>query len=114
MDPPPGRVVFVDAGLPQCVGSPGAFLAHLKSLARGAVLPPWSEWFGPQVLETLVPDPEQRRAVVAELPRLPLSYFDARISVPDDWAATAGSYILLSEAYREDANAAAARGWPVI
>lgn len=118
MEEPLSRVVFVDAGMPPPRGAtelmPEAFAAHLKGLAHDGVLPPWSEWFGPGTLEGLVPDAAQRNAVVTDLPTLPLAYFDGTVPVPDGWSAIDGTYILLSEIYRTDANAAAARGWPVI
>lgn len=118
MHPPPTRLVFVDAGLPPDSGHaplmPATYLSSLRVLAQDGVLPPWSEWFGPDVIETLVPDAERRAAVVASLPRVPLSYFESQVHLPHDWSAVDGAYILLSEAYRSDATAAASHGWPVI
>lgn len=81
---------------------------------RDGLLPPWPEWFEPGTMERLIPDSVRRDTVVAELPRLPLSYFQARVPIPDGWATAPSAYILLSEAYRYEAEQAAARGWPVI
>ena len=114
----PSRLVFVDAGLPPANGEsalvPEEFLGAVTALGQDGLLPPWSEWFEPGTMETLIPDPDRRDAVVAELPRLPLSYFQARIPVPDGWSTAPCAYVLLSEAYRHEADKAASRGWPVI
>ena len=112
------RLVFVDASLPPTDGEsalvPEQFLGALTALAQDGVLPPWSEWFEPGTMETLIPDPVRRDAVVAELPRLPLSYFQGWVPVPHGWATAPCTYVLLSEAYRHEAEQAAARAWPVI
>jgi hypothetical protein len=114
----PSSLVFVDATLPPPTGetplAPEQFLPVLTALAQEGLLPPWSEWFEPGTMETLIPDRRRREAVLAELPRLPLSYFRARVPMPHGWASAAGAYVLLSEAYRHDADQAASRGWPVI
>ncbi len=114
----PSRLVFVDASLPPTDGesalAPEQFLGALTGFAQDGLLPPWSEWFEPGTMERLIPDSVRRDAVVAELPRLPLSYFQARVPMPDGWATAPSAYILLSEAYRYEAEQAAARGWPVI
>jgi hypothetical protein len=114
-----GPLVFVDADLPPETGEatlmPAEILAELRSLAPDGVLPPWSDWFGPGVMRELVPDDAKRAVVTAELPSLPLSYFEARVPVPAGWVAAPGGYVLLSEeAYGGQAAAAAARGWPVV
>jgi hypothetical protein len=119
MSPRPARLVFVDAGVPPVSGTtpliPERFAEHLRTLADDGLLPPWSEWFGPGALDSLIPDIERRAAVVADLPELPLSYFDGRVAMPDGWSAAAdGAYLLSSETYRPDADEAASRGWPVI
>jgi hypothetical protein len=116
MNPPPGRLVFVDAILPPEEGERSVsvpLLQHLRRIEIEGRLPPWSEWFGPGVMEELIPDDYLRRAVVAEMPRLPLSYFEAVIPVPSGWTRTSCRYVLLSEAYREEAVEATSRGWQV-
>ena len=117
--PPPKRLVFVDAALPPEHGQtalvPEKFAEHLRRLARGGVLPPWSEWFGSDVIAALIPDEQRRHEFVADMPEVPLSYFDARITLPEGWSAAAnGAYILLSDIYRPDADEAMSRGWPVV
>lgn len=118
LNPWPARLVFVDATVPPANGPaalvPEQFLEPLTALAQDGILPPWSEWFEPGTMETLIPGPARREVVLAELPRLPLSLFRARIPMPHGWASAACAYIHLSDAYREDAAGAASRGWPVI
>jgi hypothetical protein len=59
-----------------------------------------------------VPDPTRRTAIEADEPRVPLSFYEAprpRAPLP----AHAG-YVLLSEAYRAEAERATALGWAVV
>jgi pimeloyl-ACP methyl ester carboxylesterase len=117
MAPSPARLVFVDAGVPPAGGEatliPGEMLDSLRRLARDGMLPRWSEWFGPEAMEALMPDRHRRHAVLAELPEVPLSYFEARVPMPGEWSSADGAYVLLSDPYRPDAVEAASRGWPV-
>jgi len=116
MDPPPQRLVFVDAILPPEEGErsvSASLLQHLRTIETEGRLPPWSEWFGPGIMEDLIPDDDLRSAVVAELPELPISYFEGVIPVPSGWVRTSCRYVLLSEAYREEAAEATSRGWQV-
>jgi hypothetical protein len=110
--------VFVDAGVPPTRGDaelmPSEFLIGLRALADDGMLPKWSDWFGPGVMEQLIPDAERRAAVCAELPHLPLTYFDSRVPVPRGWSSGRNAYVLLSEQYRADSAEAARRGWPVV
>src|SRR5215469_3229729 len=110
-------LIFVDADIPPEDGEttlvPGEFLEVLRGLASGGFLPPWSDWFGPDSFQELIPDEQARRIVSAELPALPLSYFEARVPVPIGWTSTRSGYILLSEAYAEQASKAEASSWPV-
>jgi hypothetical protein len=117
LDPAP-RLVFVDAGVPPTHGDaallPEDLLARLRTIAVDGRLPKWSEWFGPEAIEQLVPDARVRDAVVAELPRLPVRYFESCVPMPSGWNDLDCSYVLLSEVYRADATEAAARGWPTV
>jgi Alpha/beta hydrolase family len=110
-------LVFVDADVPPDAGQarlmPDAYLDPLRALAVDGILPKWSTWFGPEAMRELVPDGARRAIVSAELPQLPLSYFEKSVPVPAGWANEGAGYVLLSEAYEESAAAAAARGWPV-
>jgi hypothetical protein len=110
-------LVFVDCFLPPASGSlrlaPPGLTDQLAALATGGVLPPWSSWFGEGAMRELVPDDRLRTALEDEMPRLPLSYFDASVPVPDGWDAYPCAYLLLTDPYRESAADARGRGWPV-
>jgi hypothetical protein len=110
-------LVFVDADIPPEAGEttpvPDEFLEFLRGLAHGGVLPPWSQWFGPDSMRELIPDDRTREIVSAELPAVPLSYFETRVPVPAGWTSARCGYVLLSEAYAEQASKAAASGWSV-
>jgi hypothetical protein len=111
------RIVFVDAGLPPCEGPATAsadFLDHLRGLAIDGVLPTWSTWWGEGVMEMLVPDDGRRAALEAEMPEIPLAFFESSFDVPEGWCQTRGSFLLLSEPYREDATRAHSLGWPTV
>jgi hypothetical protein len=111
-------LVFVDSDVPPESGeaplAPPEFLEFLRGLAAGGRLPPWSEWFGRDAMAELVPDDDIRAVVLAELPALPLSFFEDRAPVPAGWTASRCGYVLLSEAYAEQAAKAEANGWPVV
>lgn len=114
-----GPLIFVDADIPPDSGDvalmPTEILARLRTVAVDGILPPWSDWFGPDAMRELVPDGDCRAQITAELPNVPLAYFEARVPVPPGWTAAGGGYVLLSEeAYGDQAATAAARGWPVI
>ena len=83
-------------------------------MAADGQLPKWSDWFGRDAIRVVVPNDEQREAIVAELPQLPLGYFEQSVPMPDAWATYPCAYVLLSEPYRQDAAEARARGWPTI
>jgi hypothetical protein len=113
----PYQMMFVDAGVPPCEGTfcaGGDFLGTLRDLATNGVLPVWSQWFGEGVLEALVHDDRRRREIETELPQVPLAFYEAPIDLPPDWCTSQGAYVLLSEAYRQDASRAASLGWPVV
>jgi hypothetical protein len=111
------RIVFVDAGLPPCEGPVAAsagFLDQLRGLAIDGVLPRWSTWWGEDVMEMLVPADDRRAALEAELPKIPLAFFESPFDVPEGWCQTRGSFLLLSEPYRDDAKRAHSLGWPTV
>jgi len=112
-------LMFVDSRLPppagrSPLGAPG-FTGQLRAMATDGLLPRWSRWFGPDAMRELVPDERLRADLEAEMPRLPLSYFEAAVPLPDEWATRCPcAYLLLSALYRESAAAARANRWPVI
>jgi hypothetical protein len=114
----PGPLVFVDAGVPPEAGEaelmPAEFLSELRAMAIDGMLPRWSDWFGPAVMNDLIPDGSKRAIVAGELPRLPVSFFEVPVPAPVGWSSGGCGYVQLSEPYAGEAAAAASRGWPVI
>lgn len=111
-------LVFVDAALPPASGSaplaPAEFMQQLRALAIEGVLPQWSTWFGEDGILGLVPDEGVRAELEREMPRLPLSYFEASVPMPDGWDEQPCAYLLLSsDQYGDSAAEARGRGWPV-
>ncbi|WP_432994053.1 alpha/beta fold hydrolase [Dactylosporangium sp. CA-233914] len=110
--------VFVEAALPARSGptrpATDERLAVLRGMAEDGILPQWTEWWDPAGLPALFPDPETWRAVSAEQPRLPLSYYEQPVPNPPGWERLPCGYIRFSPAYEKVAAEARDRGWPVI
>lgn len=45
----------------------------------------WLEWWPDDVVEDLVPDVEDRAALLADMPSLPRAFYDESVPVPDCW-----------------------------
>ncbi|MFC4068383.1 alpha/beta hydrolase [Actinoplanes subglobosus] len=123
--------VFVDASLPARRGmTPGVSPALLETARRkadGGRLPPWSQWWDQEEIARMFPDPQTMRAICEEQPRLPLSFFEQPIPVPDGWDERPCAFLTFRED-RTGSNDAAEdategddpkvrdareRGWPV-
>jgi hypothetical protein len=66
-------------------------------------------------MQTLVVDNERRSLIEGgELPSVPLAFFEASMTAPADWCTRDSAFVLLSDAYRSDAQRAASIGWPVV
>ena len=111
--------IFVDAGLPmpgqawmQTV--PPGLAARVREMAdaRGW-LPPWPQWWGDEALAGLIPDQEARRHFAEGCPPLPLAMFEEIHPPAPRWPDAPGAYLLLSEAYQDQAARARELGWPV-
>jgi hypothetical protein len=110
------HAVFVDAGLPPDHSPATAaadFLDRLRVLAVDGTLPKWSSWWSPDVMAALVPDDVRRAQLDAELPEVPLAFYEVAMELPTGWARRSSSFLLLSEAYRAHADRARSLGWPL-
>lgn len=108
------HAVFVDAGLPpdNSPATAGADIVdRLRVLAVDGTLPKWSTWWGPDVMRALIPDDARRAQVDAELPGVPIAFYEVAMEFPTDWPRRSSSFLLLSEAYRADADKARSLGW---
>jgi Alpha/beta hydrolase family len=108
--------VFVDAMLPQPGRSwfdtaPPGLAAQLRGLADHGLLPPWHEWFPPGSLEALVPDPARRLRLIAEIPRLPLAYFDEPAPPARFAESVACAFLRLGAPFDPAADKAERLGW---
>ncbi len=116
----PVPCVFVDAQLPRAPDecpddqpdSDDWFVAHVRSLAVDGGLPRWSEWWGPKVWESLVPDPSRRVELASVLPRVTLAAVEEAPPPPVRWSGPA-AYLRFSGMYRAEADDAKGRGWIV-
>jgi hypothetical protein len=110
--------VFVDATVPSEDGPmPNTgedFLPFLRGLADPeGWLPRWTDWWEAEDVSGLFPDPLTRDIVTAELPRLPLAYYEEKVPVPQGWDDHPCRYLQFSAGYEGEARAAAKRGWQV-
>ncbi|MPY78988.1 MAG: alpha/beta fold hydrolase [Actinophytocola sp.] len=108
--------VFVDALLPHPGRSwfdtaPAELRERLSGLAHAGWLPPWHEWFPPGTVDALLPDATVRESFFAEIPTLPLAYFEEVAPDAPSWHTVRCGYLRLSAAYDERANEAEQRGW---
>ncbi len=111
-------VVFADAALPPVATSievaPSWLRDHVRPLAVDGVLPPWSAWWGADVMSDLVPDAGLRAAIEAEMPYLPLAYLEQVVTVPNGWSdGISCAYLWCSDGYSAEAMQATERGWRV-
>ena len=110
-------LIFVDAQLPPASGTvPPAepeFLTFIRTLpVVDGRLPRWSEWWGGDVLSTVIPDAQARKRFQQSEPRLTPTWFDDTVDVPE-WSGIPASYVQTSTNYSAQAQAARERGWPV-
>jgi len=111
--------VFVDAGLPIPGQSwmdtvPAELSAQVRDMADAqGWLPPWSQWWGDEVLAELLPDPRMRQDFAVGCPRLPLAMFREVHPAAPPWPVAPAAYLQLSEAYEDEAATARKLGWPV-
>ena len=114
---PVAGCLFVDTPLPARAGAtPVAspeFLAFLRAKAVDGRLPQWTQWWDDADVAPMFPDPQTRRAVSAEQPRLPLSYYEAQVPAPAGWDAAPCGYLLFGPPYEPEAEEAGRRGWDV-
>ena len=111
--------VFVDAILPQPGRSwfdtaPPELAAQLRGLSDDGLLPPWQDWLAPESLAELVADPALRRRFVAEIPRLPLAYFEELAPQTQFADSVTCAFVRLGAPFDRAADKADRLGWRVI
>jgi pimeloyl-ACP methyl ester carboxylesterase len=108
--------VFVDAMLPQpgrswFATAPPGTEAQLRGMAVDGVLPLYHEWFPPGALAELVPDPARRRRLIAEVPRLPLAYFEEPAPPAQFADSVACAFLRFGAPFDRAADRAERLGW---
>src|SRR5262249_26064705 len=119
VDRPVRAALFVDAVLPRpgrtwFETAPQALGDRIRGLSVDGRLPPWDRWWPPESIAEHLPEASLRARFAAELPRLPLAYFEERVPEAEGWDSIPCGYVQLSDAYDETAREAAARGWPTV
>lgn len=110
----PVHGVFVDAQLPHPSRSwfdvaPRALRNRMLAMADDGVLPPYQEWV-PGALEETLPDAHVRAEFVAELPRVPVAYFEEP-APRTRRLGRGGAYLRFTAAHDDAADKAQRRGW---
>lgn len=111
-------VIFVDAVLPPSHGYGPLAAPALLDLLREKVdddgfLPVWTRWWEEADLMDLFPDAPTRARVEVEQQRLPLSYFESALSIPQGWDDIPGAYLAFGDTYATERDQAAQRQWSV-
>ena len=108
--------VFVDAIVPDCTTgfTPSArFLEFVDAVPiEGGRLAPWHTWWPEDTLAELVPDEQLRRELIADIPRVPRSFYDVHVAVPRSWWTKPSAYLQLSDTYDDERTRVQAWGWP--
>ena len=71
-------------------------------------------WFGPDAIAELVPDPDTRGALCADIPGVPLSYLAETAPREPGSQRVSTCYLRLSDAYLDAQAVAIGAGWPTM
>jgi len=108
-------LLFVDAVVPAIDRphqTPAALLPMLDAHTTDGRLAHWLDWW-PEDVADLVPDPEDRDELRADMPSVPRDFYDDSIPMPESWSDGPCGYLQLSDAYADDRARAKALDWPV-
>jgi pimeloyl-ACP methyl ester carboxylesterase len=116
IDQPVAGYVFVDAGIPiaglsrlglMAEESPQVEADFRNMLESGESFPNWKD----EDLAEIIPDPDVRGRLLAELHPRPLEFFEEPIPVFAEWPDAPCGYLLFSPAYNAYAERAQREGW---
>lgn len=108
-------LVFVDAVIPPPHGAhatPEAFRSFLEDKAKNGLLPRWLDWWPEEDVIDLLLDATGRAELYADMPQLPVSFYDEDVPVPKGWSTGPCAYLRLSDAYLDEYKVAGDAGWP--
>ena len=115
LDDTEAALAFVDAVVPPQGGAhttPPQMEEMLDKQCTDGVLAQWLDWWPDGVIEELLPDPADRATLRADMPRLPRSFYDEPVPVPDDWSDQPCCYLRLSAVYDQALETAHELRWP--
>lgn len=108
-------VVFVDAIVPEATTTfmpSHRLVALLDQLpALDGLLPPWHEWWPPDILARLVPDEGVRAAVAAENPTVSRAFYEEPVALPELWWQRPAGFLQLSPGYDDERARADRWSW---
>jgi pimeloyl-ACP methyl ester carboxylesterase len=112
------RAIFVDALRPHPGRSwfdtvPEAWARRLRTEATGRLAPPWGDWWPREVMEALLPSPDDRADMARAAPRVPIAFLEERAPKSGGFDRVSAAFLQLSDAYAPEARDAEALGWPV-
>lgn len=109
--------VVVDAVLPprrgQVALAPPAFLELLRLWRTPRACSPWTDWWEEAEVAASFHDDELRYRIEREQARLPLSYFEDQLPVPEGWADRPAAILAFVDTYGRERDEAERRRWPV-
>ncbi len=108
-------LVFVDAVVPAESGvhrTPPEMEDLLDEQTVSGLLLMWLDWWPPETIVELLPNPEDRAEFRADMPRLPRSFYDEQVPMPPGWSDWPCCFVDLSGAYRAEFEETEKRGWP--
>lgn len=107
-------MIFVDAIVPPAEGTHATsqqFLAFLDDKVVEDTLPQWIDWWPPEVIDAMVPNQKDLNELRHDMPRLPRSFFDETVPVPQNWSTGPCAYLKLSAAYEREYTDVRQMGW---
>lgn len=114
---PIAAYIFVDTVIPEDGKSPLDLFdspeaaEQFRQLAKGGLLPIWSDWWPEDALRALIPEPGLRQRFVAELRPLPVAVYKEAVPVVAGWPDAPCAYLRFSPAYVRMAEKARSQGW---
>lgn len=116
MEDAPAGAVIVDGMMPQPGKSwfdaaPPELARRLRALAQDGVVAPWHEWWPAGAVRELFASEAEYQRFVAQVPRLPLAFFEERAAPVDMPPHLPCAYVRLSAACDGDVAEALRRGW---
>jgi hypothetical protein len=109
--------IFIDAVVPEAGErfTPSKRFTELLDdvPTTDGLLAPWHHWWPAETMADLLPDETVREEVVAEIPRVPRSFYEHSFALPPTWWTRPTAFVQLSPAYDEDRTRAERLGWPV-